>query len=116
VRWRGSASLFSKGSNLAPGPHLQPVLPLPAVHIWLLHLLPPCCAGNRAYADSVCRLLDPDGAFFGDRIIAQVRQAGFGAACLQGCLPAGCGAGLLALGLTGAEPDLLGPLLPMGCC
>jgi RNA polymerase II C-terminal domain phosphatase-like 3/4 len=27
--------------------------------------------GNRAYADSVCRLLDPDGAYFGERIIAQ---------------------------------------------
>lgn len=28
--------------------------------------------GNRAYAASVCRLLDPSGAYFGDRVIAQV--------------------------------------------
>lgn len=29
-------------------------------------------AGNRAYASSVVRLLDPSGQLFGDRIIAQV--------------------------------------------
>lgn len=56
--------------ELVPHRPVRTRAPSPTLPVPLPRRPPP--AGNRVYAASVCRLLDPSSAYFGDRIIAQV--------------------------------------------